>query len=241
MKKVLLVFIALFITRISLAQELMNWTRDRTFHITEDYVVLNSNHNIKMGLYTATYKNKTVAKGYYKNNQRVGIWNFFDQQGKLVQTYNYDDKKLTYNDTSELANSVYHAKITYILDTEPQKTDSVTRPVKIGGGAYAMSILLDRTGNIKLLKQRPTDDKIGFTMTRTQQFTINNKGEILQQQTIVILNDAEEISDMDNSNIEPELQQFIPATINGRAVGCTISFTYNLSHKAGQKVIKRAL
>lgn len=46
------------------------------------------------GRYVVYYENGNVYyTGIYKNGKRVGVWNFYDQDEKLVRTEDFDEKK----------------------------------------------------------------------------------------------------------------------------------------------------
>jgi hypothetical protein len=96
----LLINLVLFLYPLSViySQDLKLITRTY-YPTTEEYEVLKSNKNVKNGTYTKNVYKKLSVKGTFKNNQRVGIWEFYDfQSDELEQKYDYDNKKLLYCD-----------------------------------------------------------------------------------------------------------------------------------------------
>ena len=87
-------------------------------NLTETYFILKSNKSIKHGSYQkfnsqgvvlvdGFYKNgqkvsiwnehdlsgKFIKSGSYKANKMVGLWNFYDYEGVLEQSYDFSTKK----------------------------------------------------------------------------------------------------------------------------------------------------
>jgi len=50
---------------------------------------------IKEGPYSSWFKNgKLKVKGHYKNKKRVGVWNWYDQNGQLTYSFYYSKAEL---------------------------------------------------------------------------------------------------------------------------------------------------
>ncbi len=71
-----------------------------------------------------------MARGNYRNNKKVGIWNFYDQSGRLAQTFNSDLNVITYEAPQ------INDDFTYAIDDTLKATDKTRRPIKIGGSYY---------------------------------------------------------------------------------------------------------
>ena len=64
----------------------------------EKYEVLKSDKKIKNGTYTKELMKTLSVKGNYKNNERVGIWEFYSfQSEEIEQKYDYDNRKLIWD------------------------------------------------------------------------------------------------------------------------------------------------
>ncbi len=55
-----------------------------------NYRTLASDTAFKDGLYQFSYKNKILEKGNYKGNNKVGVWSFYNYEGALEYSYNFD-------------------------------------------------------------------------------------------------------------------------------------------------------
>ena len=110
----------------------MNAKNKLTDSVTERFEVLKTNREVKNGAYKAFFRRKTViADGNFTNGVKTGTWNFYNREGKLNQTYNYDNKTLGY--LSQLDST---DNLSYRFDSKIVATDVVTRPFKIGETYY---------------------------------------------------------------------------------------------------------
>lgn len=83
-------------------------TSKKTGFIIEEYEVLKSDKRIKNGSYTKKIFNDLSAKGSYKNNERIGIWEFYRfASEELEQKYDYDNKKLLFDVNQQKPNNFY--------------------------------------------------------------------------------------------------------------------------------------
>ncbi len=115
----------------ALAQDVVLKKNRLTDSVTEHYYVLKSNEEIKNGSYEAFFKRKKyVAVGKFKNNEKIGIWQFFNKDGILVEKFDYDIYKFTF------IQSVTSKNINFLFDDTIKATDKFTRPLKIGGEYY---------------------------------------------------------------------------------------------------------
>jgi hypothetical protein len=133
MKKFLLSIIAFLYITSCFAQEKVERKNKLNGFVFEQYhTVIETNKQVKDGLYRAFYTKKVViATGSYTNDKRTGMWHFFDTKQNLLENYNYDLNKLTY-EAPEDTSSV----IRYIIDNKITDTDYVTKPIRIGGRYY---------------------------------------------------------------------------------------------------------
>lgn len=135
MKKYHFIIICLFCLNYCLAQQDTVERKNRlTDSVLERFQVLKNTPQVKNGLYRALFQRKIpVAVGRYKDNEKIGIWNFYKQDGKLIQRFNYDKNALIYENMYDADDDVH-----YILDKKYADTDRATRPIKIGGIYYGI-------------------------------------------------------------------------------------------------------
>lgn len=130
MKSTFLFFFVLS-TFTAFAQDTVLIKNRLTDSVVERFYVLKSNKDIKNGAYQAIFKRrKIVALGMYRNNEKVGIWQYFNKDGVLVQKFDFDSYKFTY----ELY--LKNKNINFLFDDTAKTTDKFTRPLKIGGEYY---------------------------------------------------------------------------------------------------------
>jgi hypothetical protein len=127
--------ISFFITAYNCTAQETTPKRNRlTETVTEHFNVLKSNKNIKEGLYQALYLNKTaIATGKYADNQKTGLWNFFDTKGTLVQRFNYNSKRVLYEEPVDSLSLHY---VQYLFDRKFKDSDRITKPIRVGGRCY---------------------------------------------------------------------------------------------------------
>jgi hypothetical protein len=114
------------------AQETVRKSNRLSDSVIEKFSVLKSDRETKSGPYSALFRRKTViADGNYTNGKKTGIWNFYDTDGKLSQTFNYDTNSFSY-----VARLDTGSDLLFMFDEKLKKTDTVTRPLKIGEPYY---------------------------------------------------------------------------------------------------------
>ncbi|MDB5018434.1 MAG: hypothetical protein JWQ84_3266 [Mucilaginibacter sp.] len=132
MKTIFLFIISLFYIDSCFAQDTVEQKNRLSDSVIERFFVLKTDKKVKEGPYRALFKRKTiVATGYYRKNKKTGIWNFYKQDGSLVETYNYDTDEITFEAPVYTADD-----LNYHIDDTIKKADKVTRPLKIGGSYY---------------------------------------------------------------------------------------------------------
>lgn len=64
-------------------------------HLSEMYYVMLPDKIIKQGEYKLTGTNKTVfIEGNYRNNNRTGVWKFYNNSGELIRQFDFDRDSL---------------------------------------------------------------------------------------------------------------------------------------------------
>jgi len=98
--------------------------------MVEQYYVLKSNKEVKNGPYKLTINNIVCQMGYYKNNERTGMWQIFKAKNAIEFKYNYDTKQLIELDKGYFMN--------------PNDTTS-RAPVYLGGSIYLLFTVANNT------------------------------------------------------------------------------------------------
>jgi hypothetical protein len=124
--------IVFFSVTICFAQDTIEHKNRLTGSVIERYYVLKSNPQIKQGPYKAFFKRKVlIAAGNYKNDKKTGTWDFYATAGNLIQKFNYDSNSYLYEGPLPKKSD-----FAFLFDRQINKTDTVTRPIKIGGTYY---------------------------------------------------------------------------------------------------------
>jgi hypothetical protein len=131
-KKLFLLIITLFYLNNCFAQDTIERKSRLTDSVRERFHVLKSAPDTKVGLYQAFFKRKTlIASGNYTNGKRTGLWHFYTPEGRLVENFDFDTQTFTYEGTLD-----EQSDLGFLFDDKIGKTDTVTRPLKIGGSYY---------------------------------------------------------------------------------------------------------
>jgi hypothetical protein len=131
-RNIFFVVIAIFNSLNCFSQETIERKNKLSDSVMERFYVLKSNKETKQGPYKAFFRHKTVvASGNYVNGNKTGVWSFYGPEGKLVETFNYDDNALTYEAPLDTGSD-----IVVIFDGAVEKDDIGTKPIKIGGTYY---------------------------------------------------------------------------------------------------------
>jgi hypothetical protein len=158
MKKI--IYLLSLFPAITLAQETVN-KKSTENGVSEEYYVLKSHKKIKHGSYQKIgagdyplvqgyYKNNIKdsawveywmpliikSKGNYVNNQREGIWEFYNRLGILEQKYDFTKKELVYDHSIEK----YKEKLYKVVEgRDTIETKLQTPPLYIGGSTRLQS------------------------------------------------------------------------------------------------------
>jgi len=134
LKKYLLIVICLLCLNYCFGQDTVERKNRLTDSVLERFQVLKETPDVKNGLYRALFQRKIpVAVGRYRNDKKIGIWNFYKQDGRLIQRFDYNKNALIYETVDDTDDDVH-----YIIDKKYTDTDKATRPVKIGSVYYGL-------------------------------------------------------------------------------------------------------
>lgn len=169
-------------------------------HSTE----LKSKRYVKNGESEITANKKVVAKGLYKDDKRVGRWQFFNYNDAAVeQVYNYTTNKLEYNSPSK--------EISYAIDSL-KEGDKVVYPAKIGGYICGLSFLLQHFDVPYEIKKFEASYKLYFI------FSIDTEGKLTKHQVKFENENYSNIQEIDLKKFKPQDFEFTPAKLNGKNV-----------------------
>ncbi|RFZ85422.1 hypothetical protein DYU05_07440 [Mucilaginibacter terrenus] len=195
------------------AQELTQRKNRLTDSVTEVYQTYKENKNIMHGLYQALYKKSTpVASGMYNKNVRVGIWRFFDSKGRLIETYDYDNKELKFEGREDITSA-----LRYFVDRDLDSTAKVTKPIKIGGRYY---------GYIPYLRlftlPRDLSDINKNIFSAVVELLVSPYGRLADYKVHLVAPNFERVINMNTHLPDPADMVFTPATLNGEGISCRI-------------------
>jgi hypothetical protein len=194
--------------------------------VTERYYVRKDSPNIKQGPYTALFRRKvTVAKGNYTKNIKTGIWQFFGPTGTLVEKYNYDQKRFTYETPPSATD-----KFTYLFDDSLKVGDKVSRPVKIGGIYYGYITYLN-------LFKLPFGlyDIDNYYFVASLELLVSPMGRLADYKVHVVSDyyQYDQTFHFDVKLIGEEDRIFLPATLNGKPVMSRILIKCFITNSGG--------
>ena len=214
MKKILFFILSLFYLNTCLSQQVVDRKKNLTAFVTERYhTVIETNKEVKQGLYQALYNNKiAIASGMYTNDKRTGIWLFYSKKGVLIEKYAYDTNTLLYEGIEDTTSNMR-----YFVDTKINDTDHITKPIKIGGRYYAYIPYL------KLFKL-PADisNAVQAGYLATLELLISPGGRLADYKIHLKINGDDELFHPNTDLLKEEDKQFIPATLNNQPVSCRI-------------------
>lgn len=219
MKKILTLSL-LFYSVFAFGQETVRRSNKVASFITEKFSVLKSDKSVRDGEYSAETNDQIVAAGSYHDGRRVGNWQFFDNKGKVVQSYNYDLNRLWFNDTTDVKT------VEYDFVDSLKRGDRIIYPVKIGGIFYGFAPFL--FDELDLSRAIIRDMGGPSEVTCRHIFTIDDKGNLVKHEVLAIVNNTSKLYELDDRRFNDEFKKFIPAMINHHTVTSKMIVTNNL-------------
>lgn len=185
-------------------------------HLREVYDVLKSNWRIKDGKYTVVNDaGQVVVKGAYSNGKKSGIWSYYDNDGKLVQQYDFSDDSLLLSDNDSLSIVRTDFRIPQGIDD----TSKLQPPYKIGGPEYGFFLLYDERDI------PPTVKSTSGKAVMTYVLTIDEKGNLENYSLIFGGENFNDIVERHSAKGLPaEALEYSAAKINGRPVRSQILY-----------------
>ena len=179
---------------------------ERPKGLEEEFQVLKKKRKVKHGSYKRVFRGDVEVIGQYENNERVGIWEFYDWDGKLVQKYDYTNSELLYNKG---------------LISGEENTGNV--PVLIGGTCEYYAIL------VRNLRYPADANRNGIQGKVYISFDINEKGEMVNEQVIKGIGGGCDEEALRVFKLIPDT--WIPAKVDGNPVktSMVLPVTFKLS------------
>lgn len=221
MKKLLL-FSLLLCSILSGYSQTVKRSNDLTPQVTEKFYVQKANKKIREGEYTASYnKGGLLAQGSYENGYRTGEWEFYNNKGDHIQTYNYDTNTMTFRDTTGKKGMKYY------FSQDIVKGDTVRNPIPIGGYYFVIVPLVFYHPELSdmIRKTYPNIEKVECTHI----LTISPEGLLAKHQVMITVNGKNQFYNLSDLNLEDEYKKFVPGMINGKPVESKITTTTLLS------------
>lgn len=113
----------------------------------EEYSVLKSDRNVKHGAYKkiATYSNKVIEEGNYKNGKKDGLWTQYSFSGKVFIKGSYTDDVPTgvweyYDQSGKLQQQYDHTNNTMVFIANPEKLKDTTLVVYNGSDSVKVKV-----------------------------------------------------------------------------------------------------
>jgi len=227
MKNIFLSILLLLAGSFVYGQDTVKRTNNLTAQLLEKYSVLKSNKKLRQGEYYAVYKQTTImAKGRYEAGKRVGLWNYFTRNGKLLQTFDYDKYQFNYRDTLSGRKAIQ-----YNFPQSIFKTDTLSNPIVIGGFDYTIyPLILKKELNDAIRSDFPPEQKIDVKHI----FTISPTGVLLKHEVVATGAGITKVYKLDDQDFDDGNRKFIPGMINHQPVVCQITTDAPMSYTTTQ-------
>jgi len=210
MKKLYIFNLLLLITYAGYGQTVKR-SNDLTPQIEEHFSVQKANKKIRQGEYTASYNHGgLIAHGNYENGYRTGEWEFYNNKGKHIQTYNYDTNTLTFRDTTGKKGMKYY------FSRDIHQGDTVSNPIPIGGYYFVIVPMVFYHPELSRMihNNYPAVEKVECTHI----FTISPEGLLAKHQVMITVDGKNQLYNLTDPNLDDEYKKFVPGMINGKPV-----------------------
>ena len=203
------------LSSVACAQETKEVTEETTVFL-ERYSVLKANKRTKHGSYQRYFSGKLIEEGDYTQGQRTGLWEFYDSRGTLDQRFDYTAQQVRYSVNYDQPDSL-RTLYTVVIGSDTSFVRLAKPPVPIGGNSQLARIMMT---NLRYPINAQRSGKQGAVLVV---YTIDETGTFRPARVLRSSGD----SDMDTEalrviNLYGALQ-WIPAELNGRKVGTTIT------------------
>jgi len=203
-----------------LAQDHQTNKKSLSRHLRAVYDVSKADWKVKDGAYTVVNDaGRPVVKGAYANGKKVGIWTYYDNNGKLVQQYDYTHDSLLIQATDP--GSVVHED--FQIPQMVEDSSKVRKPYKIGGSEYGFYLLYDDRDIPQAIKTS------GVKAEMTYVLTIDEHGKLESYMVLFVSPSAENVIVRHSvKGLSEEALEFACAMVDGKPVRSKISYTIPL-------------
>ncbi|HEY8931097.1 MAG TPA: hypothetical protein VIM55_17970 [Mucilaginibacter sp.] len=211
MKRFLFVIICLLCLKPAFAQDTVEKKNWITNSVIERFKVLKTAPDVKVGLYQAFFKRRTlIARGEFTSGIKTGIWTFYDDDGKLNEKFNYDKGEIIYEAPLDT-----DTNLAFSFDAKIDSATRVTRPIKIGGTYYGMLPYINKfivpfeTDGINMDYFDAVVELLISPGGRLAEYKVHLASKFYKYTQVISLSTA---------LFKEEDKQFIPATLNRQPV-----------------------
>lgn len=220
MRTLLLNLLLLLATFSAISQDHQTNKKNLSRHLREVYNVMKTDWKVKDGPYSVINDaNLTVVEGAFKNGKKSGLWSYYDDNGKLVQEYDFDHDTLLIQIRD--SSSVVHAD--FEIPQGVEDSSKLRPPYKIGGPEYGFYLLYDERDIPETVKSASGRANMTYILT------IDEKGRL---ESYSLAFGGEHFSDIIEhrsiKGLPAEALEYSAATIDGHPVRSKISYTIPL-------------
>ena len=180
--------------------------KEKTSYYTDVYQVNKKNKEVRNGYFIRRNKSGiNEVKGEYKDNVRVGIWEFHDMKNILDQKYDFTQSQLIYQKEFKSSDEAYFTRI-----DNNKNIEGLKKPIVIGGYAYFFMTIARRMEYPTIAKMNSVKGNVHVC------FTINENGQMTDIEIEKSLS-----KECDNSVLKclnSDTFDWIPAQENGKIV-----------------------
>lgn len=206
-----IIALLLCIVTITKAQDIKTIKRTVSASLTEEYEVFKNNKKIKNGNYWVFDNNKqAIVKGIYNNDNKDSVWTYYNNNGEVIQRYNFKENKLVVNNAD--AATIVQQK----FEIAHTATNAQIEPaVKIGGANYGFYLLYDE----RLIPAKLKSETRLSTDTLSYIFTVSALGK-LERWDVKTVNSYGDstIQNYSIKGLPTDAYDFVPAKVNGTPV-----------------------
>lgn len=220
MRSIILSLLSSFFVLYGFSQDHQTNKKTLSRHLREVYDVRKSDWKIKDGAYAVINDaNFPVVKGSYTNGKKSGLWTYYDNDGKLVQQYDFDHDSLLMQTTDSA--SVVHAN--FQIPQGVEDSSKVRQPYKIGGPEYGFYLLFDERDIPQAMKNTSGNAEMTYVLT------IDEHGKLESYMILFAAQSADDVVVRRTiKGLPDEALEYACAMVDGKPVRSKISYTIPL-------------